>query len=49
MSSVLIGVFDNFSQARVAHAKIAATGIDPSAINLSGGDGYVGRERRVGP
>ena len=36
MSSVLIGVFDNSSQARVAHAKIAAVGIDPSAMNMSG-------------
>ena len=38
MSSVLIGVFDNSSQARVAHAKIAAAGIDPSAMNMSGGE-----------
>lgn len=38
MSSVLIGVFDNSSQARVAHAKIAAVGIDPSAMNMSGGE-----------
>jgi hypothetical protein len=39
MSSVLIGVFDNSSQARAAIARIAATGIGPLAMSLSGGDG----------
>lgn len=37
MNRILIGVFDNSSQARAALARIAATGIDPSAMSLSGG------------
>jgi len=39
MSNILVGVFDNSSQARAAHNKIAGIGIDPSAMNLSGGEG----------
>ena len=45
MSSVLVAVFDNSSQARAALARIAATGITPSAMSLSGGDGTAAATR----
>lgn len=39
MNRVLVGIFDNSSQARASLARIAATGIDPPAMSLSGGGG----------
>ena len=45
MNRVLIGVFDNSSQARAALARIAATGIDPLAMSLSGSDGTAAARR----
>lgn len=49
MSSVLIGVFDNSSQARAALAKIAAAGIDPAAMDLNGVVGSAPAQRADGP
>ncbi len=48
MSSVLIGVFDNSSQAREAHARIAASGIDLDAMNFSGTDGATAAQQPNG-
>lgn len=48
MSSVLIGVFDNTSQAREAHARIAASGIDSAAMNFSGTDGATAAQQPNG-
>lgn len=38
MSSILVGVFDNSSQARNASSKLAAAGIDKASMRLSGGE-----------
>jgi hypothetical protein len=48
MSSILIGVFDNSSQAREAHARIAASGIDLDAMNFSGTDGATAAQQPNG-